>query len=300
MGILNLFKKLTRKHKINDSQRKNQYDMAEKLYKSDPKLATRVAMGEEKPPEGILAAAIYGKVCDEVEKSKDIEASIRLANSDHNLKISAEAQNLKFRDPYSAIEKMKEVVNARREAFEGTLPSGETYESTKEKMQEELRSYLFFLENCIEFLVDTEKTIKSKINEIETKTEQDVKKEQLAKEIWILRYAFLYSLFFEIKTPKNENETIENDKLINHALKNILKKEDKNDYLPWLQEGFNMLIDPPINYKNFQSQFPEKVGEKIPSIAFECTNGKLGGKSHDSILELIMITIEKDKKFFLN
>lgn len=53
---------------------------------------------------------------------------MKLANSHHNTKISASAQRLKFRDPDSAIEKMKEVVNARREAFEKTLPKGKTYE----------------------------------------------------------------------------------------------------------------------------------------------------------------------------
>jgi len=195
---------------------------------------------------------------------------------------------------------IKKITNARRKAFEKTLPKGKTVDDAINEEVEKLKGYVIFLKNCIEFFINTEKAVKIKIDDIETQTKQDIKQEQLAKEIWILRYAFLYSLFFEIKTPKNENETIENDKLINHALQNILNKEGKNDYLSWLQEGFNIFIDPPINYRNFQSQFPEKVGERIPLIAFECTSGRLGGESHDSIIELIMKTIEKDKKFFLN
>jgi len=195
---------------------------------------------------------------------------------------------------------IKKITNARRKAFEKTLPKGKTVDDAINEEVAKLKKYVIFLENCIEFFFNTEKAIRIKINDIETKTNQEIKQEQLAKEIWILRYAFLYSLFFEIKTPKNENDTVENDKLINHALQNILNKEGKNDYLPWLQDGLNIFIDHPLNYNDFQSEFPEKIGEKIPLIAFECTGGRLGGESHDGILELIMTTIEKDKKFFLH
>lgn len=95
-----------------------QKTMVEKLYNDNPGMAMRIATGEEKAPNGILAAAVYAKVCSEAEKSDNLDMMMRIANSLHNAEISAESQKLKFRNPDSAIEKMKEVVNARREAFE--------------------------------------------------------------------------------------------------------------------------------------------------------------------------------------
>ena len=91
---------------------------AEKLYNDNLDMAMRIATGEEKAPTGILAAAVYAKVCSEAEKSDNLNVMMKIANSLHNAEISAESQKLKFRNPNSAIEKMKEVVNARREAFE--------------------------------------------------------------------------------------------------------------------------------------------------------------------------------------
>jgi transcriptional regulator of heat shock response len=117
----------------------HQQILAEELYNKDPELAMRIAMGEENAPEGIQPAAIYGKVCDEAEKTEDLEICMRIANSHHNSKISAEAQSLKFRNPDSAIEKMKEVVNARREAFERTLPKGKTYEMVVKEEVEKIK-----------------------------------------------------------------------------------------------------------------------------------------------------------------
>lgn len=117
----------------------SQERLAEKLYENDPDFSMRIALGEENAPEGILPAAVYAKVCNEVEKSKDIDVCMRLANSLHNSKISVEAQRLKFRNPDSAIEKMKEIVNARRQAFEKTLPKGKTYEMAVAEEVEEIK-----------------------------------------------------------------------------------------------------------------------------------------------------------------
>jgi len=197
---------------------------------------------------------------------------------------------------------IRKITNARRKAFEKTLPKGMTVEHVINEEVKKLKKYLIFLENCLDFIVNTETAVGYKINEIETNTKQDIDKERLTKEIWILRYTYLYFLFFEIKPPKNENEVVENDKLIAHALQNILNKKGKDNYLTWIMEGFSIFSKTPeINYKNlkkFESHFAERVAERIPLIAFECTGGRLGGEQHDSILELIMTTIEKDKNFF--
>ncbi len=119
--------------RMSDMDILDQRIMAEKLYKENPGLALLIATGEEQAPSGILPEAVYAKVCDEAEKSENMDTIMRVGNSHRNTKISAEAQRLKFRDPDSAIEKIKEVVNSRREAFERTLPKGKTYEMALEE-----------------------------------------------------------------------------------------------------------------------------------------------------------------------
>src|SRR3989344_5046026 len=114
---------------------KNQLEKASKLYGANPNLAIRIAMGEETVSNGILSAAVYAKVCEEAEKSNNLDIMMRIANSLHNSEISAESQRLEFRNPDSAIEKMKEVVNARREAFEKR--EGKT---VKDAVQEEVEN----------------------------------------------------------------------------------------------------------------------------------------------------------------
>jgi hypothetical protein len=195
--------------------------------------------------------------------------------------------------------KIKEVVNARRKAFEKTLPEGKTYEMAVKEEVKKLRGYLIFLENYIEAIFDTQKEIEAKIEQIKIKTKQNLKEEQLIKELWVLRYAFLHLWFFNVKPPKNKNELMENISLINRAFEDV---KGTTDYLPWLKKGFieysgtDQLTIP--NLKEFESHVMEKVSEKIPLIAFECTEGRLGGELHDFVIELLMITVMQDKELF--
>jgi len=117
-GQAMLPKNETPENRMSDSEMKNQRNMAEKLFENDPDLAMSIATGEDNAPKDVLPAAVYAKVCEEAEKSNNLDTMMRIANSLHNSEISAESQKLEFRNPDSAIEKMKEVVNARREAFE--------------------------------------------------------------------------------------------------------------------------------------------------------------------------------------
>ena len=52
------------------------------------------------------------------------------------------------------------------------------------------------------------------------------------------------------------------------------------------------------NLRKFKSHFAEDLAEKINSIVFDCTGGRLGGELHDSVIELIMTTVQKDRKAF--
>jgi hypothetical protein len=126
-----------------------------------------------------------------------------------------------------------------------------------------------------------------------------LKDEQLVKELWILRYVALHVWFFDVKPPRNQKEVKENITLMNHAFQNVLENNKKTNYLSWLNKGFVEYIGADeLNFRNFKTHFVERLAEKIPRIAFECTEGRLGGELHDSIIYLIMTTLQKDQKVF--
>jgi len=197
---------------------------------------------------------------------------------------------------------IKSIKNARLKAFEKTLPKGKTAEQAINEEVEKLKKYLIFLENYVDSIFNTESAVEEKIELIVTTTKQALKKEYLAKELWILRFAFLYIWFFGIKPPKNQNEVTENSKLIERAFQVISTNRGKTDYLPWLMQGLSeyLRIDQLkfSDFKKIESYFPEKVAEKIATIAFESTEGRLAGEQYDSVVELIQTTVEKDKEIF--
>lgn len=280
---------------------KHQLEMAEKLHNDDPVLAMRIAMGEEKSPNGILSATVYAKVCDEVEKIQNIDTSTQLANTDNNSKISIEARRLKLRSSDSPIEIMKDIRMARIKNLEKNLPAGETFKSTKKKMVEELKKDLEFLQIYVKYFLSTQEKIKDDIKKIKSKTEQNLKDEQIIKDLWILRYIFLHLWFLGTKKPTNQNELEAYISLIERAFQSF---KETSGYLIWLKNGFIEYTgtDQPrfSDLKNFELRALEKVSEKIPLIAFECTDGRLGGELHNFVIKLLMITIEKDKKTFFD
>ena len=167
---------------------------------------------------------------------------------------------------------------------------------------EKVGKFYVFLKHYIEFLLSTEKEIEAKIKEIKESTSQNLKDEQLVQELWILRYSTLHIWFFDLKPPKNQNEVKENITLINHAFQSVLENNRRFDYLSWLNKGFVEYVGTnELNFSNLKkinSHFTGKLAEKVPQIAFECTEGRLGGELHDFVIELIMTTIRKDQKAF--
>ncbi len=170
------------------------------------------------------------------------------------------------------------------------------------KEAEKLRKFYIFLKHYVEFLLSTDGDIAIKIKGIQEKTNQNLKDEQLKKELWVLRYAALHVMFFNFKAPKNQDEVKENLALINHAFQNILENCGKTSYLSWLKNGFAEYVGADeLNFSNlesFKTHFPEKLAEKVTRVAFECTEGRLGGELHDFVIELMMATVQKDKKAF--
>lgn len=170
------------------------------------------------------------------------------------------------------------------------------------KKVEKLRKYYIFLERYIEFLLSSDEEIAIKIKAIKEKTNQNLKDEQLIKELWVLRYAALHVWFFNLKAPKNQDEVKENLALINYTFQNALGNREKTIYLSWFKNGFAEYVGADElnfnNLKSFKTHFPEQLSEKIVQIAFDCTEGRLGGELHDFVIELIMTTFQQDKKAF--
>ncbi|MBU0999055.1 hypothetical protein KKG24_01975 [Patescibacteria group bacterium] len=197
---------------------------------------------------------------------------------------------------------IKSIKNVRLKAFEKRLPKGKTVEHAINEEIENLKKYMIFLENYIKSIFETEEFVEEKIELITTTTKQFLKKEYLAKELWILRFAFLHLWFFDIKPAKDQNELTENIKLITRAFQNIANRNEKSDYLPWLTKGLSEYINVnALQYsdlRNLESNFTEKVAEKVALIAFESTEGRLAGEQYDFVVELIQTTIEDDKKCF--
>ncbi|MCX6792913.1 MAG: hypothetical protein NTY12_02715 [Candidatus Falkowbacteria bacterium] len=187
----------------------------------------------------------------------------------------------------------------RRKEFEKKLPEGQTLEFEKARIIEELKKYLFFLEEYIKNILSKKDEIEAKIKQIKAETNQSLNEEQLIKELWILRYTCLHLWFFGIKPPKNQNDIDENVSLINHAFQSI---EEVSNFLPWLKKGFTEYtsIDELrfSDLEELESKISEKISGKIPLIAFECTGGRLGGELHDFVIELLMTTITQDKGIF--
>lgn len=187
---------------------------------------------------------------------------------------------------------------------EGT-PSGGKITTKKvlgfTKTYEELKPFFALLTHYFKSVADSEKEIEQKVKEIQSKTQQNIKEGQLFKELWILRYACSHVWLFNLKPPKDQTELSDELLVINSALKTVLKEKNKLDYLPWLKDGLAEFTLSELNFsnlKNFKKNFSDKLAEKIPHIAFESTEGRLGGELHDFVVELVMATVQRDQKVF--
>jgi len=169
------------------------------------------------------------------------------------------------------------------------------------KTYEKLKPFFALFIHFFKSILDSEKEIEQKVKEIQTKTQQNLKEDQLFKELWVLRYVCLHVWFFDLKPPKNKTELSDELLVINSMLKSVLKEKNKLDYLPWLKSGLSEFADGELNFnslKDFRKNFPDKLADKIPHIAFDCTEGRLGGELHDFVIELVMTTIQEDQKVF--
>ena len=167
---------------------------------------------------------------------------------------------------------------------------------------QELKPFFGLFLHSFKYILDSEEEIRTKLKEIQIKTGQNLKEEELLKEFLILRYASLHTWFFDVKPPKNQEELDDELLVISSALKSVLTDRNKLDYIPWLKGGLvNFFSDTELNFtnlENFQEKFAENLANKITQITFDSTGGRLGGELHDYIIELIMTTFAEDKKTF--
>lgn len=100
----------------NKTNWEDQGKFAADIVNSDPEKATRIALGEEAPPNHVLATAVYKAVEDSARKSGDGELAQKLAQSpltQHVTRMGQEVGYLSQRDELSPVDRIKEVENAR-------------------------------------------------------------------------------------------------------------------------------------------------------------------------------------------
>jgi len=170
------------------------------------------------------------------------------------------------------------------------------------KSYETLKPFFGLFVHFFKNVADSEKDIQQKLEDIQARTHQNLHEDKLIHDLWILRYAISHLWLFEIRPPKDQTELSDELLVIASALKNVLTKENKLDYLPWLEQGFSEFTGiVQLDFKSlkkFQKEFSDKLQERIPRIAFDRTGGRLGGELHDFVIELIMTTIQMDQKIF--
>lgn len=180
-----------------------------------------------------------------------------------------------------------------------TVEKALAFSKTYQEMKPFFASFLHYFK----YILDNEEEIIIKLKEIQTKTGQELKEEELLKEFLILGYTSSHMWFFDIKPPKNQEDLSDELLAINSALKTVLTDRSKLDYMPWLKKGLSEYVGAEeLNFNNFESfkeNFAENLAQRSTQIAFNSTGGRLGGELHDYIIELIMTTFAKYKKVFL-
>ncbi len=198
--------------------------------------------------------------------------------------------------PDSVKDIIKDIEKSRIEAFKKALPTGKTYEDAKREVMQELQVFFNWLNFCLDLIFKSQSAIEAQITQIKSRHQQNIIENLLSKEVLILRCAFLYAMFFKLQPAKNSQDFSVNTQLFRRSLENTLKRNGR----PY---DAKLIINEVYQYTtedNFQSEvFSERVGERVPLIVFESTEGRMAGELYDAITELIQNTIEEDKKSFI-
>lgn len=126
---------------------KDQAEKAQEIISKNPEKARKIAMGEERPPEGVLPEAVFVAVEKAAIEAGDVETLTQLAR---NSGLTAEAttmgqrlRTLAERDPESPVGAFESVIRAREQALEKRLAARKngpkTVKAAKEKIVKEIK-----------------------------------------------------------------------------------------------------------------------------------------------------------------
>jgi hypothetical protein len=205
-------------------------------------------------------------------------------------------EDIEYSSSDSVEELIKKIESARIAAFENTLPSGVTYESVKNDLMKRYQANIDWLSFCFDYILNNQVSLDEKINKIKTDYEVNILEDLLSKEVLIMRCAFLYTWFIKSEPAKDDKDISINLKLYHRALQRILKIHNRAQDMTWITEEVDKYIG--VGEFDFE-QFTSYVGEKMATIAFEATEGRLAGDIYDAVVELIQSTVMEDKSVFL-
>ena len=105
----------------NKANVKEQGKKATDIVLNDPAKAVQIAMGEQTPPDGVLANSVFVALENYAIDTKNVDLIRKLANSPLTLKATGMGQEIRMlaeRNPESAVTKIREIVKVRRDAYE--------------------------------------------------------------------------------------------------------------------------------------------------------------------------------------
>lgn len=143
-----------------------------------------------------------------------------------------------------------------------------------------------------------EEGIKEQVEHLAIKTGQKVDLDKFISMLRGLRYAFLLNTFYEFLSPEKDFTEREIAFIFYSALKRNVENPAEIFEIMSKLFGYDPLAQE--NLKKFTEEFTDRASEAIPHLIFDVTGGRLWGELHDGLLQIVMQTIELDKKKFIN
>jgi hypothetical protein len=155
-----------------------------------------------------------------------------------------------------------------------------------------------FLLSYIQSILIAEPVLEKEIDKIIAEYKQKIDKNMLIKDLFVIRYLFIHIWFLELMRSEKQNNLDDNIKLINQVFEKALKTKGKTEYISWLAKALAKYNCDIKSIFDDQNKLNALIAEKLPQIAFECTGGRLAGELYNSVIELVMTTIQEDKNLF--
>ncbi len=155
-----------------------------------------------------------------------------------------------------------------------------------------------FLVSYVQSVLITEPVLEKEIDKIIAERKQKIDKNMLVKDLFVLRYFFTHIWFLGLMQSEQQSNIEANIKLINLTFEKVLKADGKTEYTSWLAKDATKYNYDIKSITDDPDKMNTLIAEKLPRIAFECTGGRLAGELYNSVIELVMTTIQEDKNIF--